>query len=364
MRIKNALCAKPFFIDKILPIVVIFFTLFFILSSCGQDSPAEPVRRSVQSLGTIVTITIYDDPNPRYFDEAFALVDEVYHLMSLQLEDSELVRLNDAAGVEPVEVSQMTMDVLQAAVQIAEESGGRFTPMIEPVVAMWDIGGANPRVPSQEELDSALPLVDIGYLELYPSDDPDREPHRAYISREGAGVDLGGIAKGYAADVVSRYLKSRGVGQAILDFGGNILTIGRKSEERPWIIGLQRPDMRRGVYLGTVPAEDVSVVTSGVYERYFEEGGVHYHHLLNPDTGYPVENGLEGVVILSDVSMTADGFSTAVFGLGLEAGLALANSRDDIEAIFITADRKVYPSDGIRADFELLDEEYELGTLE
>jgi thiamine biosynthesis lipoprotein len=361
MRIKNALCNNKRFIDKFIAFVVISVTLF---ASCGTETPPEPVRRSVESLGTIVTITIYDDPKPGYFDGAFALVDQVYRLMSLQLEDSELVALNAAAGVAPVEVSPMTMEVLQAARGIAEQSNGRFTPMIEPLVALWDIGGVNPRIPGEDELAEAVELMDLDILELYPSENPRREPHRAYLNTEGAGVDLGGIAKGYAADLVSDYLKEQGVTQAILDFGGNILTIGRKNEERPWIIGLQRPDMRRGIYLGTVPAEDISVVTSGVYERFFEENGVRYHHLLNPDTGFPVENRLEGVAILSDVSMTADGYSTALFGLGLEDGLAAANRSDEIEAIFITADKKVYLSDGIAGEFQLLDEEYEIAVLE
>ncbi len=361
MRFKNALCAKTFFIDKIIPIVVIVFTL---LTSCAQNSETEPVRRSVQSLGTIVTITIYDDPKPRFFEESFEIVDRVYRLMSLQLQDSELVSLNEAAGMSPVNVDPMTMEVLQASVEIAENSRNRFTPMIEPLVALWDIGGENPRIPSETEMRNTLPLIRGDFLELYPADGRDGQPDRAFITQPGAGVDLGGIAKGYAADLVSDYLKEQGVKKAILDFGGNILTIGRRSEERPWIIGVQRPDMVRGSYLGTLPAEDLSIVTSGIYERYFEEDGVRYHHLLNPDDGFPVNNGLEGVVIVSDVSMTADGYSTALFGLGLREGLELANELDYIEAVFITADRKVYPSDGLLESFVLLDQEYEMGEPE
>lgn len=333
-------------------------TCFTLLSGCNASADTEPVRRSVQSLGTIVTITIYDHPKTQYFDEAFDIVDEVYHNMSLQLEDTDLVRLNAMAGIEPVEVSPMTMTVLQEAKRIAVLCGGTFTPMIEPLVKLWDIGGDNPRVPSPEELSQAVNLIHLDYLELYPSDDPDNTPNRAFISTAGAGVDLGGIAKGYAADLVAQYLKSEGVHKAILDFGGNILTIGRKNEERPWIIGVQRPDQSRGIYLGKIPSEDTSVVTSGVYERFFEENGKRYHHLLNPETGYPVENGLEGVVIVSDVSMIADGFSTALFGLGLEKGLALANELDEIEAVFITDDYKIYVSDELAEDFILEDDQY------
>lgn len=319
------------------------------------------MRESIQSLGTIINITLYDDPKQKYYDESFALVRKVHSLMSLEVPDSDLVRLNSSAGKgSPVDIDPMTMTVLQTAVEIANNSNGRFTPMIQPLVALWDIGGENPRVPSQEEIDAVLPLINLDYLKLYPSSNPSTQPDRAYITREGAGVDLGGIAKGYAADLVSDYLKSQGVKRAILDFGGNILTIGEKAPDTPWTIGVQRPDKARGQYLGTLPSVDSSVVTSGVYERFFVQDGVHYHHLLDPDTGYPYDNGVEGVVIVSDVSMIADGYSTAIFGLGVEKGLELANSLDKIEAIFITADRRVIPSDKIAGNFALMDSEYRM----
>ena len=144
------------------------------------------------------------------------------------------------------------------------------------------------------------------------ADDP--QERRVFLKKEGMGVDLGGIAKGYAADLVSDYLKSVGVRQAILDFGGNIVTIGRKTEESPWLIGIQHPDRRRGVYLGTLLADDISIVSSGVYERYFVEDGLRYHHLLDPATGFPVENGLEGVAVVAERSIVADGYSTAFSG--------------------------------------------------
>lgn len=185
-----------------------------------------------------------------------------------------------------------------------------------------------------------------------------------FLKKEGMGLDFGAIAKGYAADLAADYLRAQGVGQAILDFGGNIVTIGRKNEERSWLIGIQRPDNPRGTYLGTLPSADTSIVTSGVYERYFIRDGRRYHHLLDQKTGFPAVNKLQGVVIVSDRSIIADAYSTAVFVLGLEAGRALVEATEEIDAVFITTDNRIHLSSGLPDAFTLLDEEYALESGE
>lgn len=340
-----------------------FIYIVFSLSSCAGDSgPGEPVRRTIQSLGTIITVTIYDDPKDEYFSESFRIVRKIHDLMSLEVEESDLNRLNRAAGSgRAVAIDPWTYEVLEEAIHMAEVSDSAFTPAIEPLVSLWDIGGPDQQVPDENQVAQLLPLLDYEQIRLYESADPSSNSPRAELLTPGMGVDLGGIAKGYAADLVSDYLKQEGVKHAILDFGGNIMTIGRKTADRPWTIGLQRPDMQRGVYLGTLPADDLSIVTSGVYERFFIEDDVRYHHLLDSRDGFPADNRLEGVVIVSDVSMTADGYSTAVFVKGLEQGKELVESRNEIEAIFITGDLQVIVSPGLIDQFTLMDDSFSLG---
>ena len=321
------------------------------------------VQKSIQSLGTVVSITLYDRPKSRYFEEAFALVEEVHDLMSLEVENSDLQRLKEVAGREAVPIHHHTLAVLTEALRIAEISHSAFTPLIEPLVRLWDIGGENPRIPSATEIEDALFRTALEDLEIIPADNPQTGTQWVFLKKEGMGVDLGAIAKGYAADLVTDYLKLQGVERAILDFGGNIVVIGRKTEERPWLIGIQHPDRRRGVYLGTLPADDISIVTSGVYERYFVEAGVRYHHLLDIATGFPAKNGLDGVAIVADRSTLADGYSTAVFVLGLEAGGTLIEESEGIEAIFVSSDNRVYLSSGLLDDFILIDAEYEVRSL-
>lgn len=340
-----------------------FIYIVFFLSSCtGDSSPGEPVRRTIQSLGTIITITIYDDPKDEHFSESFRIVRKVHDLMSLEVEESDLNRLNRAAGSgRALEIDRWTYEVLEEAIHMAEVSDSAFTPAIEPLVSLWDIGGPDQQVPDRNLITPLLPLLDYEQIRLYESADPSSDSPRAELLRSGMGVDLGGIAKGYAADLVSDYLKEEGVQHAILDFGGNIMTIGRKTAEQPWTIGLQRPDMQRGVYLGTLPADDLSIVTSGVYERFFIENDTRYHHLIDSRDGYPADNRLEGVVIVSDISMIADGYSTAVFVQGLEKGKALVESRDEIEAIFITDDLRVIVSPALEGKFTLIDDTFTIG---
>lgn len=337
---------------------MLMFLIVLLIFSCTPRA----VSRSIQSLGTVITITIYDRPRNRYFQESFDIVREIHDLMSLEVDGSDLVRVNRSAGREAVTVHPHTFEVLKNAVEIAEHSSGAFTALIEPLVSLWDIAG-DPRIPDDSEIAAALLLMNPDDLVLLPPTDS-QDPPKVFLKKEGMGLDLGAIAKGYAADLAADYLREQGVGQAILDFGGNIVTIGRKNEERSWLIGIQRPDNPRGTYLGTLPSADTSIVTSGVYERYFIRDGRRYHHLLDQETGFPAVNNLQGVAIVSDRSIIADAYSTAVFVLGLEAGRSLVEATEEIDAIFITTDNRIHLSSGLPDAFTLLDEEYVLESGE
>jgi thiamine biosynthesis lipoprotein len=233
-------------------------------------------------------------------------------------------------------------------------SGGAFDPTVGPLVKLWGIGGDDPRLPGEEEIAGALALVDYRDLVI------DREAGTAFLRRPGQALDLGAIAKGYAADEAVLAAKKARVRRALIDLGGNVFAWGERQKGEAWRIGVQDPRKERGVSLGTLRVKNKSIVTSGVYERYFEEGGKRYHHILSTEDGYPVENGLLAVTVVADSSIEADALSTAVFALGYEKGRALVETRPGTEAIFVFDDSRVILSSGIGEFFSLTGGDYRI----
>jgi thiamine biosynthesis lipoprotein len=327
-----------------------------IFTVIGCSSNDEPVNDSRQLLGTILQISIRDGGySTTLTDRAFDRVAEIERRMSTSEDDyesTELLRVNRAAGDEPVSVSEDTFEVLQAAREYSRITDGAFDVTIWPLVKLWAIGSGGTSVPPEDEIESARQAVDYRRLEL-------NEANRTvYLPEADMGVDVGAIAKGYAADEAARILREAGVEHALLDFGGNILVIGGKPDGTPWRIGVQRPDAERTRYLGIVTATDKTVVTSGPYERFFVQDGVRYHHILNAQTGFPARNGVEQVTIIADRSIDADALSTSTYVLGVEHGLALVESLSGVEAVFITEDQLVHMTSGAGEYFELTDEEF------
>lgn len=179
------------------------------------------------------------------------------------------------------------------------------------------------------------------------------EGNKLTFAKEGMGLDLGAIAKGYIADKMKEFLVSKGVKSATINLGGNVLCIGKKTDNTPFRIGIQKPFADRSETIAILDIEDKSVVSSGIYERYFEKDGTFYHHILNPDTGYPYDNHLVSVTIISDQSMDGDGLSTSCFALGLEKGMELINSLPDVHAVFITDDYQLHYSDHFQEDLKV-----------
>ena len=327
-----------------------------ILTIIGCSTNDEPVNDSQQLLGTILQISIRDAGySTTLTDRAFERVAQIERRMSTSEDDydtTELLQVNRAAGEEAVSVSEDTFQVLQAALEFSRISDGAFDVTVWPLVKLWGIGSGGASVPPEDEIEAAREAVNYQRLEL------DADTQSVYLPESGMGVDVGAIAKGYAADEAARILRDAGVEHALLDFGGNILVIGDKPDGTPWRIGVQRPDAERTRYLGIVTATDKTVVTSGPYERFFVEEGTRYHHILDADTGFPARNGIEQVTIIAERSIDADALSTATYVMGVESGLALVESLDDVEAVFITEDRLVHMTSGAGEYFELSDEEF------
>jgi thiamine biosynthesis lipoprotein len=314
-------------------------------------------------MGTLCSVDLFERGTRGEYNAIFARFREIQGSMALTQGSgagggdqavTDIDRINAEAGIRPVAVRGDLLDVLEEARRCAELSEGAFDPTIGPLVRLWGIGGDNPRVPAGEELREALALVDWRDLVI------DRTAGTAFLRRRGQALDLGAIAKGYAADQAAAIVSRRLPRRAIIDLGGNIFALGERPKGESWRIGVQDPLEDRGTYLGILRVKNKSVVTSGVYERYFEEGDTRYHHILSTADGYPVRNGLLSVTIIADRSIDADALSTAVFALGLERGRALIETRPATEAVFVTEDRHVVLSSGAAGMFTLTSDHYSL----
>ncbi|WP_456288992.1 FAD:protein FMN transferase [Paenibacillus sp. AK002] len=315
----------------------------------------EPAAERYFIFDTIVSLRVYDERmTPRHFDEVRALLERIDQRMNRQLAGSEIDQVNQAAGKSEVSVSEETFNVVQTAIDYAAASGGHFEPTVGPLVDLWGIGGEHPAVPKEDELAAAMQRMNYKDVILNPASNAIR------LKKEGMSLDLGAIAKGYAADVIADYLQQQDFRSAIIDLGGNILAMGSKPDGSPWNIGIQDPEKDRGQSLGTLQAVNKTIVTSGVYERFFEAEGTVYHHILSPFTGYPVDNDLLSVTIVTDTSMDADAMSTSVFSLGLTEGRQFVESRDDADAIFVTTDHQIYLTSGLTDTFKLTNDHYQL----
>ena len=237
-------------------------------------------------------------------------------------------------------MSEETADVISRGLSYCQLSQGAFDIAIEPLSSLWDFTSGEGTVPDSSAIEAALPLINYEDITL--------EGNRIRFEKEGMGINLGAIAKGYIADKMKDYLLEEGVESAIIDLGGNVLCVGQRPDGSPFRIGVQMPFADRSETAAVMEISDKSVVSSGIYERYFEQDGVLYHHILNPSTGYPYENNLVSVTIISDESVDGDGLSTTCFALGLDKGMELINSLPDVQAVFITEDYQLHYSE----DFE------------
>ncbi len=251
-------------------------------------------------LGTVNTVTVYGKKQKKAMEILKGcddVVKNIDNLMSTEIPGSDVSKINKNAGIKPVKVSEETYEVVKEALQYSKISDGNFDITIGPVSDLWSIGKEDARVPEKSELDGD------GKNETF-----DKE-FTVFLKKKGMKIDLGAIAKGFAADQVALYLKASEVEKAIINLGGNIKTIG------DFNIGLKNPIENANDSFASVKVSNKSVVTSGVYERFVEKDGKKYHHILNPADGYPFDNNLLSVSIISNKSINCDALSTSAFAL-------------------------------------------------
>ncbi|SHG91473.1 FAD:protein FMN transferase [Tepidibacter thalassicus] len=334
---------------------------FFKLAKKALDNgpiKSNPVSKTEFVLGTVVTVKIYDDVSEEVFNKIFNRLREIEHKMTINKEDSEVMRINSNSGKDFVKVSNDTFYVIKKGKYFSSLSNGKFDITIGPLVKLWNIGTEYARVPSKYEIDKKIKLVDYNNVVL-------NESQKSIMLKEkGMVLDLGGIAKGYAADEIVKILKESNIKHAIINLGGNVFAYGNKPDGTSWKIGIQNPFSQRGDYMGIVNISNKTVVTSGIYERFFEKDGKRYHHILDTVTGYPVENNLVGVSIITNTSIDADALSTAVFSLGLRKGMDFIEKLSDVDAIFITRDYNVYITSGLKENFKLINTQFKFNKID
>lgn len=320
--------------------LISILTLLPIISCClfnGCAAADQALSRQQFMLNTTVSISLYDSSDEAILDGAFELCREYEQLFSRTIPTSDVYRINAANG-EPVEVSDATAELIALALDYAQLSDGAFDPTIEPLTTLWDITSDSPQAPDSDAIEQACALVDWTQVELDGT---------TVTLKPGMGIDLGGIAKGYIADKIRDYLEECGVTSALINLGGNVLALGNKPDGSPFTVGVRKPfGAAQTDIVGAVCVSGMSVVTSGVYERYFEQDGTLYHHILDAATGYPVENDVYSVTILSPNSTEGDALSTICFALGVDKGLELVDSLDGVEAVYCMADGSLVFSDG------------------
>lgn len=317
-----------------------------LLSGCGTKQLASENKHEATTfaMDTIMTFQIYHENGEQILIDTEQEIRKLENLLSVTIDNSDIAKLNQNAGKEPVAVSDETISLLQTGNEINVLTNGNYDITVSPIVKAWGFTEEEHHVPSQQEIDARLPLVNHDAVQI------DAQNKTAYLQKEGMAVDLGGIAKGYTSQQVADLLKEKGVSSAILSLGGNVVAIGNKPDGSPWKIAVENP-LDNQDYVGLLQVTDKFAVTSGGYQRFFEQDGKKYHHIIDPHTGYPAENGLISVTIISKNGTKADGLSTALFVMGLEDALDLWRKSDDFEVIFVTEDGKVIATEGIAEQF-------------
>lgn len=303
---------------------------------CAQNIKAtEKIYKTEILLDTYVTITLYDCTDESILDECFDEIRKYESLLSRTISTSEVSMLNNR---EASEVSSDTLELISKGLYYSELSNGKFDITIAPVSSLWKFNEIEKVIPDEAVLSEALSHVGYENLRI--------EGNSVIFDDDSAKIDLGGIAKGYIADRIKEFLLSKGVTSALINLGGNTLCVGSKPDGSAFKVGIQKPFGETNETILILSVDDLSIVSSGVYERYFEIDGKMYHHIINPQTGYCYDNGLLSTTIISEASVDGDALSTVVFAMGLDDGIKLINSIDGVYAIFITDEYEIYYSDG------------------
>lgn len=299
-----------------------------------------------QMMGTLINLSIYHEDGDYLLNQAQNILRKFEARYTINKAYSELMEVNQNSGIQAVTVGEDLYDLVKLGKEISIHSNGVFNIAIGPLVKLWNIGFKQARVPSKEEIRDCLSLINPQEIKLNDSQ------HSIHLLKKGMVIDLGAIAKGYFADQLKRFFMEHGVKNGLIDLGGNVLSIGSSPAQRDgyWHVGIQNPFKSRGNIIGVVLIKDRSVVTSGIYERYLQQKNNTYHHILDSKTGYPMENDIASVTIISDNSVTGEIWTTLGFADSAKISIKKLNAEKNMEGIIIAKDGKMYVTSGLSAD--------------
>ncbi|MCD3349423.1 FAD:protein FMN transferase [Clostridium botulinum D/C] len=322
------------------------------LGGCGKKEVKQYTKTFI-ALGTAINFNIFSHNEKEAqlaLEEGVKKVKEIENKMSVNIKQSEISTLNTNGQSK---VSDEIFYVIKNGLKYSKIAKGKFDITVEPLVRIWGIGTDHARIPNNNEISNAKKLINYNNVSL------DEKNNKVTLGRSQQ-MDLGAIAKGYAADEAKKVFLKHNIKSGTINLGGNVMTIGNKVDGSEWKIGMQNPFGTRDDCMGIVYGKNLSVVTSGNYERYFEKDGVRYHHILDIDTGYPSKSEVISATIISENGIDGDALSTTVYILGVEKGLELIEELKGIDAILITKDRKVYVTKNIKNKFQIIDESFKL----
>ena len=304
-------------------------------------------------MGTPLSLTLLE-PNEAIAHTVFQIIKMLEDKLTVNRLFSEVMLINLAAGKHPVTVSQPIFSLIEQAQKVSLYFNSCFNFAIGPLVKLWKIGFQGYQVPSAELIKQQLLLIDPKNVEL------DTNTHSVFLKKTGMEIDLGAIAKGYIADIVKLVLLENQVYQGIINLGGNVLTLGECLTEQSgyWNIGLRKPFSISDELSGVIKVKNKSVVTSGIYERFFMQKNKLYHHIFNPKTGYPLDNELESVTIISDSSLEGDIYSTVFYGWVIEKSKAYLRKNQNLSAIFLLKNKTIALINPDNFSFQKTDTQY------
>lgn len=323
----------------------------FLVSALNLSGCSSEAKESFFAMNTFMNFTVCGENPEAALEKVKETVTELERLWSVTDSGSDIYKINHTAG-QPVTVDERTAALISFALDMADKTEGTLNPAIYPVLKAWGFTTGENRIPSPEEISALLTLTDYEKVQFSGC---------TVTLPEGMMLDFGAVAKGYTGDILAEQLKAEGVSSALLDIGGNIQAVGARSDGEYWRVGLRDP-FSDGI-LGTLQISDLAVVTSGNYERYFiGEDGKSYGHIIDPESGYPADNGLMSVTIMGKSGAYCDALSTALFVMGYDETVRYWLEARDFEMIIVCADGSVALTEGAKKLF-ISEGEYEITVL-
>lgn len=330
-------------------LVIVAAVLCVYLTGCDSaseekaQSGQQEHSRSVFAMDTYMTLTVYGEKGEEALDAGIEEIERLDELWSVGKENSEVAKVNeDGSG----EVSEDTITIVKKALEISENTDRAFSLTVYPLMELWGFTSGEYHVPAEEEIKEKLSLVDDTGVVL-------DEKNKTLSLEKGQQIDLGAIAKGYTSQRIMELWKEMGVTSGMVSLGGNVQVLGKKPDGSEWKIGVQNPDNKEGDMIGVLSVDDCAVITSGGYERYFEEAGKTYHHILDTATGAPSESGLVSVTIVSQDGTLADGLSTSLFVMGKEKAISYWKQHPkEFDAVLVEEDGTISATEGLEEQLQ------------